>query len=238
MKSIISGEWRRWAVVLLGAGLLVSPWIFRFSGPESSINSWIVGSCLILVAWHVPVVFGSMATGLAGSALGIWLLSSPFALGFVHSTAAWIAWFGGALTVALAATPEATFDLAARIQEWRLRRGIHRVSPHQIACYEEPNLITSPDTLCQQIVERSYQIRRSLSHKPTEIELEMCVLGYRTCVRDGIKLSRIIDAERLVTGMTRRWRLELAQRQSAHALSRAREQLPPQALRIQRQSEV
>lgn len=237
--NVGNGEWRRWAVLLLGAGLFASTWVLGASGEQaSSINAWIVGICLILVAWRLPVLYGPPAVAGVGAVLGVWLLVSPFALAFAGSSEAWVGWSAGALTVALSVTPESVFDLAAWIQAWRLRRDIHRVSPYQIARAEEPEQTISPQRLCRRIVECSHQIHRALLHQPTETEIEMCILGYRACVSDIIKLSCIIDAERLVSGIPRRWRLELARRQSAHALSRAWKRLPPQARRTQRQSEV
>lgn len=237
--NVGNGEWRRWAVLLLGAGLFASTWVLGASGEQaSSVNAWIVGICLILIAWRLPDLYDPPAVAGVGTVLGVWLLVSPFALAFAGSAEAWVGWSVGALTVALSVTPESVFDLVAWIQAWRLRRGIHRVSPYQIACAEEPEQTISPQRLCRRIVERSHQIHRTLLHQPTETEIEMCVLGYRCCARDMIKLSCIIDAERLVIGVPRRWTLELVRRQSAHALSRARKKLPPQALRTQRQREV
>ncbi len=232
MKEMIISQWRRWATVLLGVSLFASPWVFGISGAgASSMNSWIVGTCLVLVTWRVPIVSGAVAAGLSGVALGVWLLASPFALGYFGSTAAWGAWITGALTVALSATPQAIFDLAAWTYGWRLRRGLHNISPQQIARYEEPEETVSPEALCRWIVERSYRIQRTMREHPPQMEAEMCVWGYRSCVNDMITLARMIDKERPEAGPMRRLRLRASRNMAARSLSRARQALPADALR-------
>lgn len=233
MKAIMNLGWRRWATILLGASMFASPCILGISGEEaSSVNSWIIGICLVLVAWRVPIVSGPLATGLASIMLGVWLLASPFALDFAGTTTAWGAWVTGALTVALSASPAAIFDLAAWLQACRLRRGVRSVSLQQIVRGEKPEYTISPDVLCRWIVERSYRIQRTMREHPSEMEAGMCASGYRACVSDMLTLVRMIDTERAEAGVIRGLRLRAARDIAAHSLSRARQTLPADALRV------
>lgn len=155
MKPVFALGRRRWSTVLLGAALFNTPWLLGTPAEEaSSVNAWIVGVSLIIVAWRLPVVAGHVAASLTGILLTEWLLISPFALGFAGSAAAWCAWTAGVLALTLCVSPEAVFDVAAWLQAWRLRHGLRQISPQQIARYEEPVQTLSPQMLSRSIVER------------------------------------------------------------------------------------
>ena len=70
---------RNWATVLLGAYLLIAPWIFGTFGDEaSSANAWIVGTCIVVATLRVPIVSGPapgdpgiVAIGLSFVAVGL-----------------------------------------------------------------------------------------------------------------------------------------------------------------------
>ena len=58
MKASFSG-WRKWATVLLGVYLFAVPWAFGDLGDTvSSANAWVVGVCLVVATWRVPIVSG------------------------------------------------------------------------------------------------------------------------------------------------------------------------------------
>jgi hypothetical protein len=241
--NVINEYWRRWAAVLIGVGLFASIWVLGASGGQASlINAWAVGFLLMLGAGILPVLYGRQTTALAGGLLGAWLLISPFVLGFAGSAAAWVAWLAGPLTLAVSVTPEPVFDLMAWMQRWRrawrVRRGLRRVSPQHVTRYEEREQDLCPEELGQRLVERTYQIHRTLSSQPSQTEVEMCVLGYQACMDDLITLVHQVNEEQPEASGVRRLRLGLARRRGIHALSRVREKLPSQAPCLQRQSEV
>src|SRR5919199_3599386 len=51
----------------------------------------------------------------------------------------------------------------------------------------------SPEDLSRSIVERAAEIRRTLAGSPSEIRVEMCTLGYRTCANDMITLTHLTN---------------------------------------------
>ena len=90
-------------------------------------------------------------------------------------------------------------------------------------------------SLSRSIVERSGEIRRTLGERPSEVQVEMCALGYRACVNDMITLTNRITEESRDAGPVKRLKLRRLRRRTTDALSGAREALPPGALRATRQ---
>ena len=127
---------------------------------------------------------------------------------------------------------------------WRARSGsvayrVKRLSPEDITSYEGAvPVAVSPEGLSRSIVERASQIKNILSLKsPSEIEVEMCAMGYRACVNDMITLSHLINEELPQAKLSRRVTLRRARRRATEALSGAREALPPGALRATHQEQ-
>jgi hypothetical protein len=102
-----------------------------------------------------------------------------------------------------------------------------RISPEKLVRYEKQEEPMSPAQLCWHLVECSREIRRTLLGQTSGVEVGMCLLGYRACLNDGIKLNRLIDKELPESGPIRRLRLQMIRRQAAHSLVRAREVIPP-----------
>ncbi len=227
--EILTLTWCKWATVLLGTYLFTAPWIFGTSGDEtSSANAWIVGACIVAATLRVPIVSGPRAAELIRVGLGAWLLASPFALGFAGSGPAWNAWIVGILILALADTLSLAFDFLSWIHAQRLRYQARRISPEKLLLrYGEREEHMHPEQLCRHIVECSYEIRRTLLGRTSGVEVGMCILGYRACLNDDVTLHRLINKELPESGLLRRWRLKIARRQAARALSRTREVLPP-----------
>lgn len=111
-----SDRWRDWVILALGAWLFLSPWILGFTvgvpveGVEAAAgfttaawNAWIVGVLIVALALWAALRFAEWhdwATGV----LGVWLVASPWILGFAALTAAlWNHVVVGLLIVALAA---------------------------------------------------------------------------------------------------------------------------------------
>ena len=111
-----------------------------------------------------------------------------------------------------------------------------RLSPEAIV--EHRTQETEPDTpeeLSRRIVERADEIHRTLLESPSEVQVEMCALGYRACVNDMITLTHLINEESKAVGPIRRLRLRAARRRATDSLSMARDAMPPGALRATRQ---
>lgn len=116
---------------------------------------------------------------------------------------------------------------------------VARLLPEDITSYEGAVPVASaPEELSRSIVERATQIRNVLSMKrPSEIEVEMCAIGYRACVNDMITLSHLINEELPHARFPRRFTLRRARRKATEALAGAREALPPGALRATHQEQ-
>ncbi len=113
-----------------------------------------------------------------------------------------------------------------------------RLSPEAIVAYRTRESETeTPEELSRRIVERADEIHRTLLESPSEVQVEMCALGYRACVNDMITLTHLIKEESKSAAPVKRLRLRSARRRATDSLSLAREAMPPGALRATRQEQ-
>ena len=225
--SVFANSWRDWATLNIGIYLLFSPWIFGISrDAPSSGNAWLMGISLILVTLWALLAAGARVGELIRVGIGVWLLASPLALGFTDSSMAYSAWITGALVLGLTSILNLAFDMQNWLREKRLGHRARTVSPESIISYEHSGDAMEPESLSRQIVERSYQIYRTLQSRPSDVEAQMCALGYRACADDMITLCRLVDKELLDAGPVRQLRLKMLRNRTAYALSRARTALP------------
>jgi hypothetical protein len=138
----------------------------------------------------------------------------------------WNAWIAGVLVVALTDIPNFSFDLQSWLRAKRLAHQVRAISPGSIVGYVDPGDAVDPEHLSEQIAECAYQIYRTLSEHPSELEADMCALGYRACVGDMFTLVHLLDKELSSAGTIRRLRLEVARRRAVRSLSRACAALP------------
>lgn len=110
-----------------------------------------------------------------------------------------------------------------------------RLSPERLTGGRFLEQHDSPEQLSRSIVERSAEIRRTLSEPRSGVQVEMCALGYRNCVDDMITLTNQVNEELPGAGLPRRLKLHRARRKATEALTSAREALPPGALNATRQ---
>lgn len=230
--SVFANRWRDWATLLIGGYLVSTPWIFGVSTDVPRFASaWLAGISLILVTLWALLEAGPRAGELVRIGIGVWLLVSPLALGFTDSFMAWNVWIAGAFVLALTSILNLAFDLQNWLREKRLARQARAISPESIIGYENPGDAMEPEHLSRQIVERSYRIHRTLQRQPSDVEVEMCVLGYRGCAEDMITLSRLIDKELPEAGLVQQLRLKAARERAIHAFSRVRKALPQELRR-------
>jgi hypothetical protein len=113
--NVGSDRWRDWVMLALGAWLFLSPWSLGFTlgAPEgaemaagfttAAWNAWIVGVVIAALALWAALKFAEWHD-LTNGVLGVWLVVSPWILGFPALTAAvWNHVVVGLLVVALAA---------------------------------------------------------------------------------------------------------------------------------------
>jgi hypothetical protein len=112
-----------------------------------------------------------------------------------------------------------------------------RLSPEAIVKHRtrESRATDTPEELSRRIVERADEIHRTLLESPSEVQVEMCALGYRACANDMITLTHLVNEEYPDVGPIKRLKLRAARRRATDSLSGAREAMPPGALRATRQ---
>lgn len=171
--------------------------------------------------------FGSM-----NASVGLFLLATPKDFASVgHGTSLDGIWMMSLAVVMAAIIIVIMLVRTASGSTWNLGRGARRLSPKKIVEYEPDEEPPSPEKLSRQIVERTGQIHATLNEAPSEVEIEMCLMGYAACADDLIELARMIEEDRVKAGPLRRLRLRMAWRRANNSLSRARLALPPGALR-------
>lgn len=81
-------SWTSWLVAILGIWLIISPWVVGFAGQEAAFwNTLITGIVILLVALGAARS-ASSSTSWLNVALGIWLIVSPWVVGYSFLEAA------------------------------------------------------------------------------------------------------------------------------------------------------
>ena len=83
--------WRRESVLdlynlLLAAFLLASPWLFKLSNGAARIDLWAGGAVVAAISLAAIAAYANWEEW-ANVAVGLWLIISPWALGFAHMRA-------------------------------------------------------------------------------------------------------------------------------------------------------
>src|SRR5579862_8480724 len=84
-------SWRRESPIefynlFFGAFLLLSPWLFAYVSEAVRLDAWISGALIAALSIAAMVAFSDWEEWF-NLALGFWLISSPWILGFVHTRA-------------------------------------------------------------------------------------------------------------------------------------------------------
>ncbi len=84
-------EWRRETVLdvynlLLGIFLFVSPWLFAFSRTTARFDAWGSAAIIALMSLAAILLFAEWEEWIVLLG-GLWLIASPWILGFAHTTA-------------------------------------------------------------------------------------------------------------------------------------------------------
>jgi hypothetical protein len=148
--------------------------------------------------------------------------------------------FGASGFPVLLLVPILPLTLVAALLLQRVTRStayqLRQLSPEEIVRHRtREKRADTPEELSHRIAERADEIHRTLLQSPSEIQVEMCALGYRACVNDMITLTHLIKEETRNAGPIRRLKLHAARRRATDSLSGAREAIPPSALSATRQ---
>ncbi len=100
-------KWRHEAALdlynlLLAMFLFISPWLFARANATAAIDLRMSGAAIALLSLAAMVVFTNWEEW-ANLLLGLWLVASPWALGFAHTSAMHFSIGGGAAVAFLAA---------------------------------------------------------------------------------------------------------------------------------------
>ena len=72
--------------LVLGLFLVLSPWLFAYVRRTASTDIWVSGALIILVSIAAIIAFSQWDEWI-NLGLGIWLIVSPWVLGFTHTKA-------------------------------------------------------------------------------------------------------------------------------------------------------
>lgn len=79
-------RWQDWVNLILGVWLFVSPWILAYAMQDAAAwNAYILGAAIVVfaaIAAYMPKAWEEMINTL----LGVWLVLSPYVLGFAAQT--------------------------------------------------------------------------------------------------------------------------------------------------------
>ncbi|HLG79966.1 MAG TPA: SPW repeat protein [Bradyrhizobium sp.] len=84
-------KWQRESVLdlynlLLAALLLVSPWLFRLTNSPGKLDLWATSAVIAVISLAAMVAYKNWEEW-ANLVLGLWLIVSPWLLGFAHTRA-------------------------------------------------------------------------------------------------------------------------------------------------------
>jgi hypothetical protein len=82
---MVARRWQDWANLILGAWVLVSPRVLDYAGTTAALNAYVMGAGIVvfaLIAAYMPKAWEEIINML----LGVWLVVSPFVLGFSAMT--------------------------------------------------------------------------------------------------------------------------------------------------------
>jgi hypothetical protein len=80
-----AGHWQDWANLVLGGWLFIAPWVLGYAFvPAAAWNSWIIGAVVAVISVAALIRFTQWEE-VVNAALGVWLLISPWLLGFAQS---------------------------------------------------------------------------------------------------------------------------------------------------------
>src|ERR1700760_982635 len=88
--------------VAFGLFLFVSPWLFAYVSEKVRIEVWAAGAAITAISIATIVAFSDWEEWL-NLLLGVWLIVSPWVIGFVHTRAMHVSILIGAMVAFLAA---------------------------------------------------------------------------------------------------------------------------------------
>ena len=114
--TTVAARWQDWASFALGLWLAASPWLLDYSHIESATaNAAFMGLALALGS-HFEVSFDETAAEWFNLAAGLWLVLSPFLLGY--SSEPMVTVNSIAIGTGVAALASSALSLEKEIEKW------------------------------------------------------------------------------------------------------------------------
>jgi SPW repeat len=129
MWKIVSGRQRPEAVLdlynlVLGALLFLSPWLFAFAHGTAGADAWLGGATIAALSLAALMLYAEWEEWITLAA-GLWMILSPFVLGFTHTTAMHVVIGIGFVVTFLAALDLWSARTGSRIEV--SRQGCHHI---------------------------------------------------------------------------------------------------------------
>ncbi len=123
-------KWRPESVLdlynlLLAIVLFAAPWLFALTNPSGKINLWVSGALIAAISLAAIIAFANWEEW-ANLLLGLWLIASPWILGFAHTRAMHFSIGIGAVVAFLA-----TLELWLVYEATHLGQGETSVTPER-----------------------------------------------------------------------------------------------------------
>ena len=94
-------KWEDWVGMALGVLLIASPWLAGYSGNQNAVaNAVIAGGVIVLAELLGPLGVAKIGEAI-GAGAGLWLMASPFVLGFGSQLVAAVVTAGMGLLILL-----------------------------------------------------------------------------------------------------------------------------------------
>jgi hypothetical protein len=85
-------HWQDWANLAVGVWLFIAPWVLAYAGLRPAAwNSWIMGAVVAAVSVAALILFAAWQEWV-NVVLGVWLLVSPWVMGFASAENASALW--------------------------------------------------------------------------------------------------------------------------------------------------
>ncbi|ABG03364.1 hypothetical protein Rxyl_0389 [Rubrobacter xylanophilus DSM 9941] len=183
---------------------------------------WAAAAVLWVIAASSP-----QTPGWVKAAGGVWAAGGAAALVLATEAAA----RGSASGVLLAGAAGAAS--CALLSAALLRERGRGVSPERVLRERGEGARPPQDalSLARRIQQRARHLRGTLEAGPSEIEVEMCLMGYRACCDELLDMRLRLAEELPAAGPLGRLRLRAALRRAEKAVDRVRAALPAGALR-------
>jgi hypothetical protein len=110
--------------LVLAAVLFVSPWLFKLTNSTGKMDLWVTGAAIAAISLAAIAAYADWEEW-ANLLLGLWLIASPWILGFAHTRAMHFSIGIGVVVAFLAA-----------LELWLVYEETHPGPPHQDATAE------------------------------------------------------------------------------------------------------